>query len=132
MTSTGTSCPRYIREARYGSDEVGEDDELSLGLTYTGVARCGGIEDRLYAADAQASGTVHGRPAVVTSALGGSGVLAWEPEPGLVAYVGYSGAPLDGGAVATLHQIAERTRLLSTEQWQATHSQTNNQTNDFG
>jgi hypothetical protein len=132
VTSTGTSRPRYIREARYGSDEVGEADELSLGLTYTGVARCGGLEDRLYAADAQASGTVHGRPAVVTSALGGNGVLAWEPEPGLVAYVGYSGASLDEGAVATLHRIAERTRLLSTAQWQATRPQTNDQTNDFG
>ncbi|KAF5990706.1 hypothetical protein [Streptomyces sp. WAC00263] len=132
MTSTGTSRPRYIREARYDSDEVREGDELSPGLTYTGVARCGGLEDRLYAADAQASGTVHGRPAVVTSALGGNGVLASEPEPGLVAYVGYSGAPLDEGTIATLHQIAERTRLLSTEQWQATRPPTNDQTNDFG
>ncbi|MFF7642943.1 hypothetical protein [Streptomyces canus] len=59
-------------------------------------------------------------------------MLVWEPEPGLVAYVGYSGASLAEGAVAALHQIAERTRLLSAEQWQATRPQTNDQTNDFG
>lgn len=75
---------------------------------------------------------MHGGPTVVTSALGGNDLLAWEPEPGLVAYVGYSGASLDEGAVATLHRIAERTRLLSTEQWQATRPQANDQTNDFG
>ncbi|MFF9136709.1 hypothetical protein ACF09G_03935 [Streptomyces albogriseolus] len=32
------------------------------GSTVTGVARCGGIEDLLYAADARLSGTAHEIP----------------------------------------------------------------------
>ncbi|MFJ9011659.1 hypothetical protein [Streptomyces canus] len=132
VTATGPSRPHYVREARYGSDRVGESDELSGGLTFTGVARCGGIEDRLYEGGAQASGPVHGKPAVVTTALGGNGVLAWEPRPGLVAYVGYSGAALDESAIAALHRIAEHTRLVSAEQWQDTGPQTIDQVNDFG
>ncbi|MBC9723845.1 hypothetical protein [Streptomyces sp. TRM68367] len=68
----------------------------------------------------------------VTSELGGNGVLAWEPTPGVVAYVGYSGASLDRGAVAGLHRLAERTRLLSAQEWQATGPSTVDQVNDFG
>ncbi|MEU0680123.1 MULTISPECIES: hypothetical protein [Streptomyces] len=132
LVSTGSIRPHVLREARYGSDEVGEAEELSRGLTFTGVARCGGIEDLLYAADTQASGTVHGKPAVVTSEFGGNGALLWEPAPGVIAYVGYSGAPLDQGAVAALHRLAERTRLMSAQQWQATGPTTVDQVNDFG
>jgi hypothetical protein len=131
VVATGTSRPGYIREARYGSDEVGEADALSNGLTYTGVVRCGGLEEQLYATDARAAGTVHGKPAVVTSGLGGNGVLAWEPAPGVVAYVGYSGSLLDDRAIAALHRMAERTRLLSEPQWRATRPQTSDQINTF-
>ena len=132
VVSTGAARPHYLREARYGSGEVGEAGELSGGLTFTGVARCGGFEDLLYASDARASGAVRGKPAVITSELGGNGVLAWEPTPGVIAYVGYSGAPLDRGAIAALHRLAERTRLLSAQEWQATGPSTVAQVNDFG
>ncbi|WP_367318654.1 hypothetical protein [Streptomyces sp. HUAS ZL42] len=131
VVSTGTSRPHVLREARYGSDDVGEAEELSYGLIFTGVARCGGIEELLYARQAQTSGTVHGKPAVVTTALGGNGALAWEPAPGVVAYVGYSGASLDRGAVTALHRLAELGRLLSPQQWQDTGPQTFDQVNNF-
>ncbi|WP_405719942.1 hypothetical protein OG607_06555 [Streptomyces sp. NBC_01537] len=132
VAATGTSRPRVLSEARYGSDAVKGAAALSNGLIYTGVARGGEFEDRLYAVKAQAAGSVHGNSAIVTSALGGNGLLAWEPAPGVVAYVGYSGGPLTDQATAALHRIAERTRLLGTEQWQATGPQTVYQVNDFG
>ncbi|MFF2367378.1 hypothetical protein ACFVU0_32375 [Streptomyces sp. NPDC058122] len=132
VTATGTSRPTYIHEARYSSAETGEVDGLSGGLTFTGVARCGGLEDQLYAARVQTAGTVKGKPAIITSAFGGNGALAWEPAPGVVAYIGYSGAQLDKGAVAALRRLAARTRLLSPEQWQATSPATSDQINDFG
>ncbi|WP_327187029.1 hypothetical protein [Streptomyces sp. NBC_01334] len=74
---------------------------------------------------------MNGKPAVITSALGGNGALAWEPVPGVVAYIGYSGAPLDEGAVAALRRLAARARLLSPGQWQATGPTTSDQINDF-
>ncbi|WUP23969.1 hypothetical protein OG860_08785 [Streptomyces sp. NBC_00267] len=132
MISTGPTRTHVLREARYGSDEVGESKELSTGLTFTGVARCGGIEDQLHSVGRQSAGKVHGKPAIVTTGLGGNAVLAWEPEPGLVAYVGYSGAVLDDDAVAALRRIAERTRLLSPRQWRDTRPTTLDQVNDFG
>lgn len=132
VVSTGAARPHVLREARYGSDEVGEEGELSNGLTFTGVARCGGVEDRLYAVDTQPAGTVRGKRAVVTSGITGNAVLAWELKPGLVAYVGYSGAALDRGAVAALRRLAERTRVLNSQQWQATGPATLDQVNDFG
>lgn len=61
------------------------------------MARCGGIEDRLHTMDTRPAVSVRGKPAVMTSRLGGNAVPAWEPEPRLIAYVGYSGAVLDDG-----------------------------------
>jgi hypothetical protein len=132
VTAAGTARARDMREIRYGSDNVGEAAALSSGVTFTGVVRCGGFEDQLYVAGARAAGTVHGRPAVVTSALIGDGLLAWEPAPGVVAYVGYSGAPLTDATIAALHRIAERTRLLNPQQWQTAEPQTNDGVNAFG
>ncbi|MFF6806132.1 hypothetical protein [Streptomyces sp. NPDC012616] len=132
VAATGTLWPVHVNETRYSSRGTGETDELSGGLTFTGVARCGGFEDALYATGAQPAGTVHGRPAVLTSAFGGNGALAWEPAPGVVAYVGYSGAHLDRGAVDALRRLAARTRLLSPAQWRTTGPWTSDQTNDLG
>jgi hypothetical protein len=132
VTAAGTARARDMREVRYGSDSVGEAAALSSGVTFTGVVRCGGFEDQLYVAGARAAGTVHGKPAVVTSALIGDGLLAWQPAPGVVAYVGYSGAPLTEATIAALHRIAERTRLLNPRQWQTAEPQTNDGVNAFG
>ncbi|WP_406004980.1 hypothetical protein OG440_01485 [Streptomyces sp. NBC_00637] len=131
VTATGRSRALSVHETRYSSAATGEADELSGGLTFTGVARCGGLEDQMYAAGVQPAGTVDGKPAVITSVFGGNGALAWEPVPGVVAYIGYSGAQLDQGAVAALHRLAARTRLLSPGQWQATSPATSDQIDDF-
>jgi hypothetical protein len=64
--------------------------------------------------------------------FGGNGTLAWEPTPGLVAYVGYSGAPLDDKAITALQRLAARARALTSTQWQAINPQTIDQTNDPG
>jgi hypothetical protein len=133
VAATGPSRPRDLREVRYSADSVGEASAFAQGVTFfTGVVRCGGFENQLYVARVRASGTVRGKPAVVTSALIGDGLLAWEPAPGVVAYVGYSGAPLTDDAIAALHRIAERTRLLDTQQWQTAGPRTNSGVNDFG
>lgn len=132
MAAVAPSRPTYLREARYSSTEVGESAALGGGLTYTGVLRSGAVEDTLYSAGFQPAGTVHGKPAIVTSALGGNAILAWEPKPGMVAYVGYSGELLDGDAVAALHRLAQRTRLLNEHQWQATNPVTVDQVNTVG
>ncbi|MCQ9178109.1 hypothetical protein KMT30_03445 [Streptomyces sp. IBSBF 2953] len=131
VASEEVSRPVQLLETRYSSKATGESEELSGGLTFTGVARCGGLEDALYAAPVRTAGTVHGKPAVVTSALGGNGALVWEPAPGVVAYVGYSGASLDDGAVAALRRLAARTRLLTPGQWRATAPATSDQSNDL-
>ncbi|MHC3474730.1 hypothetical protein ACYF6T_39395 [Streptomyces sp. 7R007] len=123
VTATGTARSAYATEARYSADEVGETAALGHGLVFTRITRSGGIEDALYGTGAQPSGTVHGKAAVFSSALGGNGALVWEPAPGVVAYVGYSGAALDSEAVAALHRVAERTRLLDARQWLSTNPQ---------
>jgi len=122
--------PPSRRELRYGSDEVGEQAALGNGLTYTGIAAAGGFQDTLYAGGVRDAVTVNGRPAVISTVYGGNATIAWQPVPGLVAYVGYSGAALDAAAVAALERLAGRARLLSDEQWRALGVQTIDQTND--
>jgi hypothetical protein len=121
-----------VHEIRYGSTDLGEQDALGGGLTYTGVYRGGGFEDQLYATTVEDGGEVAGRPAVMSPVFGGNGTLAWEPAPGVVAYVGYSGAALDDRAVAALRRLAQRTRPLDDARWQATDPQTADQTNEPG
>jgi hypothetical protein len=111
--------PVYLPEARYGSADAGESATLGDGMTYTGVVGSGGFEDALYQWGFQPSGRVHGKPAVITPVQGGNAVLAWEPSPGVVAYVGYSGAQLEDGAIAALHRLAERAGLVSPSRWQS-------------
>lgn len=110
VVSSGPYRSPSIREVRYGSMDLGEEAALGAGLTYTGVSRSGGLEDLLYAVNARSAGMVAGKPAVITSGLGGNGLLAWEPIPGVTAYVGYSGASLGGDATEALRRLAGRGR----------------------
>jgi len=87
---------------------------------------------RGYAAGSDPGGQVGGRPAVVSSVLGGNGTIAWEPAPGVVAYVGYSGGSLDDRAVAALRRLAERSRPLDDRQWRAVRPQRVDQANELG
>jgi hypothetical protein len=47
-------------------------------------------------------------------------------------YVGYSGSLLDDEAIAALQRLAGQTRALMSTEWQATHPQTVDQTNEPG
>lgn len=90
----------------------------------------GGPEDTLFTQQVTPSGTVGSQPAVLTNAFGGNGGLAWQPAPGMVAYLGYSGGVLDRQAVAALHCLAARARLVGPAEWRATHPQVMSQPNN--
>jgi len=132
VVSAGPYRPPAVHEIRYGSADLGEQDALGGGLTYTGVFGGGGFEDQLYAVRARDGGLVGDRPAVVSSVFGGNGTIAWEPAPGTVAIVGYSGVPMDDRAVAALRRVAARGRVLTGAQWQALGPDTIDQTNEPG
>lgn len=102
-----------------------------LGFTYTGLTRGGGFEDALYAATVTPVGDVHEAPAVVSVVGGGNGAVAWEPAPGLVAYVGWSGAPISEATTATALRLAQQSHILSAQQWLTLKPQLNDQTNDI-
>jgi hypothetical protein len=132
VASTGPYRSPFVREARYSSAELGERAALGGGLAYTGVVTGGGFEDQLFARRGSDGGTVHCVPSVVSSVFGGNATLAWEPAPGTVAYVGYSGSERNDDAVAALRRLADRTRLLDPAAWQTLGPQTVDQSNDPG
>jgi len=124
--------PTIVRQIRYGTADLGEQAALGSGLTYTGIIDGGGFEDWLYAVPTRDGGLVRGRRALVSAVLGGNATLAWEAAPGLVAFIGYSGAALDDNAVAALRRLAARSRLLTEAEWTATAPRTVNGRNDIG
>ncbi len=128
---TGPYRAPLVQEARYGSAKLGEGGPLGDGLAYTGVVRAGGFEDRLYAAHARTGFRVKGRPAVLSDVQGGNGTLAWEIEPGVVAYVGYSGNTLTDQAAQALTRLADRSTLVSATTWNASNPGVSEQTNGF-
>ena len=130
--STGSYRPAVIREMRYGTEALGETDSLGGGLTYTGFVSGGGYEDQLFDEELALAGPVNGKPAVVTTVFGGNGALAWEPAPGLIAYIGYSGSQLDDNASAALLRLAVRANLLGAQQWRGRKPPTVDQTNQPG
>lgn len=132
VAGAGPYRPPTIHEIRYGASDLGEQAGLGGGLVFTGVARGGGFEDLLYTTAAQSADPVGGHPAVVSPVFGGNGALGWEPSPGVVAYVGYSGGELNDGAVAALQRLAGRTRPLTDGQWRATDPTNADQTNEPG
>lgn len=128
---TGPYRAPLVHEARYGSVSLGEGASLGNGLTYSGVLRAGGFEDRLYAVHGRRGFRVRGRPAVLSSVQGGNDTLAWELSPGVVAYVGYSGNSLSDSAARALTRLADRAHLVSLAAWHTTHPQIVEQSNDF-
>lgn len=132
VAATGPYRAPSVHERRYGTDTVGEIDALGGGLTFTGVASGGGFEDVLYTLAVRDGQPVGGRPSVVSSAFGGNATLAWEPAPGLVAYVGYSGSPADDAAVAALQRLAGKAQPMTTMQWVEGGAQIVDQVNEPG
>jgi hypothetical protein len=119
-----------VHEIRYASADLGVGPALGDGLTYTGLTSGGGFEDALYAEGATPAGTVHGAAAVLSSVQGGNGTLAWEPSPGVVAYVGWSGVGGSAKAVTALRTLAEGSYILTPSQWLAAKPQLDNQENN--
>ncbi|OFE17072.1 hypothetical protein BA895_18035 [Humibacillus sp. DSM 29435] len=103
----------------------------ALGMTYTGLARGGSFEDALYAGTVTLMGKVNEAPAVASTVGGGNGTVAWEPSPGLVAYVGWSGAPLSKSTEAAAFRLAQSSRILSAREWLTLGPQLIDQPNDI-
>ena len=119
-----------VHEIRYSSSGLGVGPALGDGLTYTGLTSGGGFEDALYVERATPAGTVHGAAAVLSSVQGGNGTLAWEPSPGVVAYVGWSGPGMSAEAVTALRTLAEGAHILTPSQWLTTKPQLEDQENN--
>lgn len=76
-------------------------------------------------------GDVHEAPAVASTVGGGNGTVAWEPSPGLVAYVGWSGAPLSAHTAATAFRLAKASQILSARERLALMPQLSDGPNDI-
>ena len=120
-TPATTYDPVDLNEVRYGTVGLGEQDSLDGGLTFTGVTSGGRFDDDLLDTPPTPVGEVAGKPAVITSVFGGNGALAWDPVPGVIAYIGYSGATLSDNATNALLRLAARARFLDAGQWRATN-----------
>ena len=101
------------------------------GLCYTGITTSPGFENALYRVGYQPGPLVHGHPSVVSTVGGGNATLAWEPQPGLVAYVGYSGPALANEQIDALTRLAATSNVISPAEWTASHPQVVSQTNDW-
>lgn len=129
VVAAGSHHPQVIRQARHGCADLGEADLGSL--CYTGLSTSLGFEDTLYSRDFQPGPAVNGRPSVISTVGGGSLTLAWETQPGVIAYVGYSGNDIGEGQIAALHRFAERAALIPPTDWSQTQPQVVTQTNDW-
>ncbi len=129
VVASGSWSPSTVREARYGCADLGEID--TQGLCYTGLTFSPGFEDALFEAGFQPGPLVAGRPSAVSNVSGGSGTLAWEPRPGVIAYIGYSANPVfsDPSTIDAMARLAERVRILSPDEWTATNPMAVTQTN---
>lgn len=118
-----------VTESRYDSLRVssGPID----GLIFTDVLRCASFEEALYVEGFGPGGNIGGHPAVLSSVGGGNATLAWEPTPGSVVFVGYSGGLEAQASGATLIDLARGGRLLDHRQWTATHPSIVKDTNAY-
>jgi hypothetical protein len=131
VDSSGSYQPSDIHETRYGTAALLAGSSGDAGLTYAGVTSGGGFEDQLYIDGVIGRTTVNGQPAVLSSVLGGNATLAWEPAPGIIAYVGYSGG-VGPDVIKALLSLAERAVALTEAQWQSTDPLVGVQSHAFG
>lgn len=130
VVAEGSQRPAMISEARYGCDALGEEQALGA-LCYTGVATSLGFEDAVYRGDFEPGPPVAGHASVISKIGGGNATLAWEPRPGVIAYVGYSGNDFGDDQLVALARLANRATFLSPEEWSATEPQVVIQTNQW-
>ncbi len=118
-----------VAESRYDSSRLnsGPID----GLIFTDVLRCASFEDALFVEGVSPGGNIGGHPAVVSSVGGGSATLAWEPTPGSIVLVGYSGGLAVPASTVSLVDLARGGRLLDHRQWTATHPSVVKDTNAY-
>lgn len=128
--AAGPSRSPLVAEARYGCDSLGEGDVLGA-MCYVGLTSSPGFEAALLARPFQPGPELDGRPTAVSIVGGGSSTLAWELDPGVVAYVGYSGNIPGPDQVAALHRLATRAELIDPEAWVATQPSVSDQENDW-
>lgn len=107
-----------VHEMRYGAMDLGQQSTLGDGLVFTGVTWAGSFESLAFESHAKPAGFVRGKPAIYSSALGGSGTLAWESAPGEVTYIGYSGPVSSAAAIEALRTLADKGRMLTPAQWE--------------
>ncbi len=124
--------PTEVHELRYTNDADLGRAGAELGFVYTGVLRGAAFEDQLFALNVPSTASVAGHPAFVSRLMGGSATLAWSPAPGVIAYVGYSGGPLNARTTAALGCLARASRLMSDAEWRATRPVVGRQPNDIG
>ena len=108
-----------VHEMRYGAMDLGQASALGDGLVFTGFTSGASFESLAFESHAKPAGLVLGKPAIYSSALGGSGTLAWETATGVVTYIGYSGALSSAAAIETLRALADKGQVLTPEQWEA-------------
>jgi hypothetical protein len=118
-----------VSELRYNSLNVnsGPID----GLIFTNVLRCASFEEALFVEGFSPAGIIGGHPAVLSSVGGGNADLAWEPTPGTVALVGFSGNLGAQASRASLIGLARGGQLLDRRQWQAIHPSIVKNTNSY-
>lgn len=116
--ATITYRPPVVHEMRYSTDDLGQTSTLGDGIVFTGVISCASFESLSFESHAQPAGFVRGKPAIYSERQGGNGILAWEPAPGQVAYVGYSGSETSANAIEALRALADKGRLLTPAQWE--------------
>ena len=119
VADTTTYGSPVVHEMRYGAMDLGEGSALGDGLVFTGVTWAASFESLAFESHATPAGFVRGNPAIYSSALGGSGTLAWESAPGEVTYIGYSGGESSGDAIESLRTLADLGRTLTPAQWEA-------------
>ncbi len=130
MVAAGPLRPNRIHEARYGCGALGEDAVLGA-FCYAGLTTSPGFEATLYAGEFRRGPDVNGHETFVSTVGGGNGTLAWEPSPGLIAYVGYSGSTLGDEQIDAMARLATRTTIVPPESWQATQPQVVTQNNGW-
>ncbi len=107
-----------VHEMRYSAKDLGQESTLGDGLVFTGVTWAASFETLAFESRAKPAGLVRGKPAIYSTALGGSGTLAWESAPGELTYIGYSGAASTATAIEGLRALADRGRMLTPAQWE--------------
>ena len=129
VIASGSWRPDSAREARYGCADLGEVE--TQGLCYAGLTFSPGFQDALIQAGFTPGPLVQGHPSVVSTVGGGSATLAWEPRPGVIAYIGYSANPNAADTTDDMARLAERARFLSPDEWTATEPQVISQSNQW-